>query len=422
MSARHRVLVLLAMAAGADRAAAQSFAAAGDTIRLGALQAAALARDPRGRQLELLTVQSNLRRRTLETDRRPIVSAESQIQYQSDVARLPVVSPGALAPPSPPHDTYDARLVAQHRLYDPSLGPRRAVEDAQLADAQARVRTAINGLRQGVNDAFFAALRAQSQIAELETTITDLEAQLRVASARVREGAALPSEEFAVRAELLRRRQLVSEMDANRRAALDVLGQLTGSTLTPTVAFGLPDLEQEVARVRRDTGSTAQARGRPEFAQFARARELLQRQEQVRVAQEKPRVSAFGRIGYGQPGLNPLGQRFDAYWLGGIQAQWTPWNWGAADRDREQLALQRQIVSTEEAAFAEGLRRAVAQDLAAIDRLEASLAVDDEIIALRERIARETAVLSARITRASRAVDLAQARARYLTTLGIEVR
>ena len=152
-------------------------------------------------------------------------------------------------------------------------------------------------------------------------------------------------------------------------------------------------------------------------------------------------MSAFGRAGYGRPGLNPLSDKFDGYWLAGVQLQWTPWNWGATDRDREVLSLQRQIVTADEQQFTESLRRGVAQDLATIDRLGGVVSSDDEIVALRERIATEmrvrftegvvtsaeyvdkqTDVLSARISRALHRVELAQARARFLTTLGIEVR
>ena len=122
--------------------------------------------------------------------------------------------------------------------------------------------------------------------------------------------------------------------------------------------------------------------------------------------------------------------------------QWTPWTWGTTRREREVLALQRQIISAEEQQFTDNLRRATEQDLATIDRLEAALAQDDEIVALRERhrrrdarrastkvssrrpniVDRQTDVLSARIARALHRVELAQARARFLTTLGIEVR
>jgi hypothetical protein len=105
------------------------------------------------------------------------------------------------------------------------------------------------------------------------------------------------------------------------------------------------------------------------------------------------------------------------------------------------LALQQQIVAANEAAFTESLRRAVQNDLANLDRLETTITLDDRIVALRERIERETRVrlqegvvtsaeyadrntdlLQARLARAAHLVELVQTRARFLTTLGLEVR
>jgi outer membrane protein TolC len=408
-----------------------------DTLRLGDLQSAALRRDPREAQAALLARQSRLRAATIGAERRPTITVEGVAQYQSDVTRFPISLPGVTVP-TPPHDTYDARFVAQQRLFDPSVSPRLAVEDAQLALSKASLSTTLHSLRQGVNDAFFAALRSQAQIAELETSVTDLEAQLQVAGSRVRAGAALPSEELTIRAELLRRRQIIAEWQATRRAAVAVLADLTATAIDSGRVLGEPDASALVSDARAGLDSV---RSRPEFAQFAASRALLARQEEARAALDKPRVSAFGRIGYGRPGLNALNTTFDSYWLGGIQAQWNPWTWGTSGRDREVLRAQRDIVAADEAAFAAGIRRAVVQDLAAIDRLTASLRSDDEIIALREQVLvetraryreavinsaeyvdRQTDVLSARVTRALHRVELAQARARFLTTLGIEVR
>jgi outer membrane protein TolC len=296
----------------------------------------------------------------------------------------------------------------------------------------------LHGVRQQVNETFFAALRAQEHTEELRNGVADLEAQLRVAESRVREGAALGSEAYAIRAELLRRRQLLLEWETHRRASLGVLADLTGVSMDSTTLLDAPDLAREVADVR---GAIANLRARPEFDQFARARELLSAQARLRGAQDQPRVSAFGRAGYGRPGLNPLATDFDSYWLAGVQLQWSPWTWGAGARDREVLALQQRIVEADERAFGDQLARAVAQDLATVDRLAATIGTDDEIIALRERIAaetrarftegavtsaeyvdRQTDVLGARLTRAIHRTELAQARARVLTTLGIEVR
>ncbi|HEU4565895.1 MAG TPA: TolC family protein [Gemmatimonadaceae bacterium] len=442
MSPRHFALSLALAAASLPaavlRAQAPAAPPARDTLRLGALQDEAVRRDPRARQLDLLASQSALRLRSLGTERLPTLGVNALGQYQSDVPAIPFQLPGGATPAAPPHDVYDASLSARQRLYDPTLAPRRGVERAQLAESQARVRSTLYALRQSVNDAYFSALLLEAQGAELETAITDLEARRRDAAERVQGGAALPSESATLEAELLRRRQSLAELAASRDAALVVLGSLTGRTVTAADTLELPDLAADVARAREALG---ELRERPEYEQFARSRELLASREAAAAAQDRPRVSAFGRAGYGRPGLNPLGREFDEYWLAGVQVEWTPWSWGATRREREVLALQRQIVATEEAAFTEAVRRGVAGDLAAIGRLERTLAADDTIIALRERILRETRLrftegvvtsaeyvdretdlLDARLARATHRVELARARARFLTLVGIEVR
>jgi len=408
-----------------------------DTLRLAELRIAAFANDPRASQQRLLAQQSALRLRNIGAEALPALSIDAMGQYQSDVVSLPVTLPGVTLP-IPKHDTYDARLLAQQRIYDPSTAPRRAAERAQLAESQSRLRSELYSIGESVNNAFFAALRAQTQAAEIETAITDLEAQVAVADARVKAGTALPGESAALRAEILRRRQGLAEQASIRRGAIAALSSLVGRRIDPETRFSLPLLAGAVttARAQIDT-----IRSRPEYEQFARAREVLERAEDIRSAQEKPRVTVFGRAGYGRPGLNPLTDRFDTYWITGVQVQWSPWSWGSARRDREVTALQRQIVTTQEAAFTEALEGAVDQEISAIERLQSVLALDDQIVALRESILAETRlryaesvvtsaeyvdkqtdVLSARLTRAIRRVELSQAQAKLLTTLGVDAR
>lgn len=430
-----RKFLLLCLTAALPALSAQSQSST-DSLRLFELRATALNQDPRTAELELLASQSALRLRNIDSDLKPSLSFESQAQYQSDVATIPISLPG-ITVPKPPHDTYDAHLNATQRIFDPSLSSRRAVERAQTVESQARVRTALYSISESVNTAFFAALRAQSQIAELQTTLTDIEAQISVADARVKSGTALPSESDALRAELLRRRQAVAEMTATRKAATAVLSDLIGKPIDPAAPLAAPDLTATVTAARNN----ADPRDRPEFQQFQATRDVLNKTSDALTSQLKPRVSAFGRAGYGRPALNPLSDKFDSYWLTGLQLQWSPWNWGLTNRDRQINALQRDIVAAEEKAFSAALKRGVEQDNASIDRLETTLAQDDDIIALRERIFAETRaryaeavitsaeyvdkqtdVLAARLSRASHRVELAQARAHLLTTLGIEVR
>jgi outer membrane protein TolC len=408
-----------------------------DSLRLEQLQSQAVQHDPRGRQMDLLASQSALRMQDIDASRLPAVDANAQGQYQSQVVTLPLQLPNGLSIPMPPHDTYDAHIGVQQPIYDPTTGARRGVERAQLAASRAAVQSSTFTLRQEVNDAYFSALLQQAQIAEQNGAIADLEAQRKVAASRVARGTALPSETEMLDAELLLRRQSVAQLAAGRDAALVVLGELTGDPITAADVLSLPDLTSEVARARAGVDTL---RARPEYEQFARNRDVLVQQQASLGAAELPRVSAFGRAGYGRPGLNPLAHDFSNYWLAGVEVQWTPWNWGTTRRDGQVLALQRQIVATDEAAFRQGVERGVARDVALIDQLAQTLTDDDSIVVLRQRILRETGfrfsegvitsadyvnretdLLDARLARVTHRVQLAQARANFLTTLGVGV-
>ena len=93
------------------------------------------------------------------------------------------------------------------------------------------------------------------------------------------------------------------------------------------------------------------------------------------------------------------------------------------------------------AAFTKTIERSTDTDLRTVDRLAETIALDDRIVALREQIDRSTEtrfrenvvtaseyldrnteLLDARFTQAAHRVELAQAGAKLLTTLGLEGR
>lgn len=428
-------IIALALAGTAPVAGAQE-APAGqpDSLRLGALHQRALSSDPRQRQFTLLGRQTDLRLSNLAAERLPTITAQASTQYQSAVFQPP---PGGFSFPTPSKDMYDSRLSVEQAIWKPSIGPRQAAERAHLAETQAQVKSTLFGLRQEVNDAFFSAALLQQRIDITTVTITDLEQRLREAVERVRAGAALPSDTAAIQATLVQRRQDEIELGASRRAALARLSQLTGRALTERDVIVLPDLVDEVATARAGVSGL---RARPEYEVFARTRERLAREEDVTAAAQRPELSAFARVGYGRPGLSPISTRFDSYLVTGLQLSWAPWTWHSDARERQAIALQRDVVAADEAAFTSSLTRSIQEDLAALDRLDTTLVMDDQIILLRERVENEarsrfqesvitaseyldrsTDVLEARLAQATHRVQLAQARARFLTTLGLEI-
>jgi len=406
-----------------------------DSLRLGALHADALALDPRQRQLALHAAATAVRLRSIRADALPSFGVEGRAQYQSEVTKFP--GGGPFTPPTPPHDTYDAYILARQSLFDPTLGPRRAVERAHLVESQAQVRTSLFALRQELNDAFFAAASLQERIATIDVAIADLAARLRETGQRFAAGTALPGDTAAIAATIAQRLQDRLRLSGDRAGALSRLSALIGRDVAESGTLVLPDLR---ARVDESIASIDRLRQRPEYGQFDATRERLARQEQATSAQLKPRLSAFGRLAYGKPGLNALGQDFQSYWLGGVQVQWAPWNWGTTSRERELLRIQREMVATNESAFTLGVRRSLQQSLASMSRLDSTLALDERVVALRETVEREAGaklregaitaadyvdrnmeLLSARVARIQHRVELAYARATFLTMLGVEL-
>lgn len=407
-----------------------------DTLYLDDLQRAAERTDRRSAQTALVTAQTALRLETIRRERLPAISTTATAQYLSDVANLGSVLPGVTVPVVR-NDQYDAYVSVRQPLFDATRIRRAALEQAQQLESQARLNAVLFQQRAAVSEAFFGVVLRDAQLRSITAAIADLDARLRVATTRVTSGAALPSEQLLLEAERARRIQSRDETALERAANREVLAALVGRELPSGVvlAVRLPGTDAAYSRTTSDT-----LRARPEFTQFDRARAVLDARRAATLAQDLPRVSAFGRSGYGRPGLNPLGRSFDTYWSAGVQVDWAPFNWGRTRRDKEVQELQAATMQSDEAAFRESLKRAGITERARLAILTQSLIADDSIVSLRARILREarlrydegevnaadyvarlTEHLTAQLDRDARRVRLDESRAHYLTTLGLEV-
>jgi outer membrane protein TolC len=104
-----------------------------------------------------------------------------------------------------------------------------------------------------------------------------------------------------------------------------------------------------------------------------------------------PKVSIFGQLGYGRPGLNMLSNDFDTFSMFGARLSWTPWNWNQVRRDRQWFDFQKNIIQTQKETFEQQIRILLRKDQAEIRKYEALIQKDDEIIALRSKITRTVA-------------------------------
>lgn len=424
--------LVIAAAVLTQPVAAQS----GDTLDLSTAQEAALRSDPRGRQRELLRAATDLRQAVIGAGGLPRFAVSGIASHQSDVTRPALGVPG-ISLPGLPKDRWQTTLDVEQPLYDGGeVSRRRALEEARQAETQAALDVALYGLRSEVNSAFYSAFLLDKRAREFEALVTDLEARLAAVRARVDAGAALGRDAAEIEAELVRAQLRHGEARASRRAALAILSDLTGSRVDTGVVLLLPDgaaLAQPT-----DPAAIGALRRRPEFEQLRRSRLRLDREVEATRVENRPRLLAFGQAGVGLPGLDQFRRSSDAFWQAGLRLEWRPWTWRSAGRRAAAIRLEQEVLDTEEAALGRRLARAVVTDLEDIGRLEAALADDERIVALRTGVERQaraqydegaittpeyvearTDVLEARLELERHRVELSQARSRYLTTLGI---
>ena len=420
-------------------------ALAQDTLRLPDLQRAAVQRDPRLQQLEIQRARTSLRLRDLAASRLPQLTISGDGSYQSEVAALPIALPGGSVP-RPPSTRIDAALVTDLLLYDGgAVQAQRAAELAQLETTRAELAATLHPVRTEVSNAYFDALLLQERLHETAVLLQDLNARLDLVRSQWQAGAALAGDTAALRVEVLRAQQQRDELASRRHTALAVLGQLTGRAITDGTVLALPPIDDE-DRLLPDSATSGPRRPplprlHPQYAVFDAEREALRRQAGVVDAAARPQASAFGQLAYGRPGLQQFTDQLHEYWMAGVRVRWRPWDWGANRRQHELLRLQQQLLASREAAFTERLQRQVEAPLQSMDRLRDALATDEQIVVLREQIVEQaraqfeerattaaayvhavTDLEAARVARVAHRVELARARADYLTTLGMELR
>jgi outer membrane protein TolC len=296
---------------------------------------------------------------------------------------------------------------------------------------------ALYGLRSDVNSAFYSAFLLDRQARELEALATDLEARLAAVRARVDAGTALGRDAAEIEAELVRSQVRRDEARASRRASIAILSDLIGRPVDTAAVLLLPEAEPELT-APTDPSAVSALRRRPEFEQLRRSRLRLDREAEATGVENLPKLFAFGQAGVGLPGLDQFRRSSDAFWQAGVRLEWRPWTWRAPGRRAAAIRLEQEVLETEEAALGRRLARAVSSDLEDISRLKVALVEDERIVVLRTEVERQaraqydegaittpeyvearTDVLEARLELERHGVELAQARSRYLTTLGL---
>ena len=305
----------------------------------------------------------------------PAVAINAQQSYQSDVTGVPAL-PG-VEPLIPPvsKNQYKGYGDIMMPIYDGGVihAQKQAIAASAQIDEQA-LDVELYKLRDRVNQLYFGVLLFDGQLEQQVLVRQDLENGLKTAEAQIANGTALKSSADLLRAELLRNQQVDIDLQAMRKAYLEMLGLLVGREISAGTL------------VKPPYASVPTEVNRPELQLYLYQRNLLDVEEKRLNTIITPRLSTFVQGGFGRPALNMLENSPDTYYIVGFRLNWNLTGFYNRKRDKELVDVRRDGIDVQQEVFLFNIGYQVRQQQTEIDRFAQLTASDDEIIALRIKI------------------------------------
>ncbi len=326
---------------------------------------------------------SALRQKSIGASDLPQIDLTGRATYQSDVTQMAIPIPG-IKVSSMSKDQYKLYVEVKQKLYDFGMTKnRRAVEEADRKVSAQQTETELYKIRETVNGLYFQILAYQENIRILELKRAMIDERVRVLGSSVKHGAALPNDLDNLKAEQLTTEQQMTEMQAGRKGALDLLVLVTGDeSLYKAVAFEMP-AEKVV--------SPEMSFNRPEMRLFEYQKAKIEKSSALLGSSRLPGLFAFGQTGYGRPGLNMLNDNFDTWYLVGVGVSWNLWDGNKTKHDRAALKKQMSLIDIQRDNLIRNLTLAATQELNNLRKLQELMKTDEQIVTLKEGIAKRTA-------------------------------
>ena len=333
---------------------------------------------PLAKQTQLLDAQNKLDKEVVSTSKLPQLSLDAQATYQSDVIEIPIPNAG-IEPLN--KDQYRATLSVNQLIYNGGATDATLdLKSAQLKTKQKQVEVSLYQLKQQINQLYFSILLVQESELLLNAKKEQLEVKLKEVQSGIKYGVILPSSDKVLEAELLKLSQQFKELESNKTSFIATLSSLISQPLNDSVVFQNPlvetDLQTDLAR--------------PELELFQLKKEEITTSENVLSKQNAPKLLGFATGGYGNPGLNMLDNSFQPFYTVGVKLNWNVFDWNSNKKQRESLAINKDIVENETEIFKLNTNIQLNQQQKEIDKIEEFIASDLEINNLRKEVLKST--------------------------------
>ncbi|MDP1623466.1 MAG: TolC family protein [Bacteroidales bacterium] len=336
---------------------------------------------PLSRQLDLLENSNTLKVKNLSKNYLPQFNISGGASLQSDVTRVSIDFPAGLPSPVMPiisKDWYKLTLDVTQSIYDGHVTHYQKQSEAFNVQADRKsVEIELYKLKERINHIFFAIVLLQKNESLLKSNQERIRARLTEVQSGVRNGAVLEMNADILQAELVRLDQQVTETQMDRNASCKMLSELIAYPVSDTTSLVLPDVTL--------SGMPFENK-RLENELFSIQRSKVNLMRNMVTTKWNPKIFAYGQAGYGRPGLNMLDDSFKPWGLFGAKLTWSPWNWNQNKNEKQLLAIQNDMLQSQQDTFNKNLKISSQKDISEVLKFTELLTQDEQIIALRVKI------------------------------------
>lgn len=353
-------------------------AALGQSITLDECQTKAKANYPLVKQYNLIEQTAQYNISNANKGYLPQLTLSAKATYQSQVTKLPITIPNVTIP-GLSKDQYQAVVEANQVIWDGgAISAQKKITNANTEVEKQKLEVDLYTLNERVNQLYFGILLLNEQLRQNDILQNELQTNYNRVASYKQNGVANQSDLDALKVEQINAQQRETELQSTQKSYFIMLSALTGLTLETKTQLIKPEINLALLNTT--------VNHRPEIGLFDAQNKLFESQKELLNAGNRPKIGAFVQGGYGKPGLNMLTNAFSDFYIGGIRLSWNLSGFYTQKNNLNKIEISKKAMDVQKETFLFNSDLKTKQQQTEIEKLQSTLANDDEIIRLRGNI------------------------------------
>jgi outer membrane protein TolC len=321
----------------------------------------------------------------LQTNYYPTLDFAAKATYQSDVPEIQITIPiPGFEIPTAPHNQYSLALDFKQLLYDGGMTKNlKLIEKSSLEIRKKLVEIDLYKLRETIDNLYFSILILKKSELILKTTQNDLLTKRKNIESQIKNEVLTSDYLDKIDAEILNLDKKIIETQENQNSAFTILCNLSKTNFNTNTILISPKIDVNY--------TLNNVFYRPENENFTL--QLKHEEAQLKLIKSKrlPNIAAFAQLGYGNPGLNVLQNKWDSYYILGLKLNWAIFDRNNSQKDKKILKIQSEMINNSQETFNTNVLIAAEKEKSNSVKYAKLIEKDTQIIRLRENILKKSA-------------------------------